>query len=472
MKLVRDSLLRRYTPPTCTLELWQERGIWQREPKGLPTDYQFVLHFDDPRLSEEQQMTLKGTPPQLEALAQTVEDYVQTQLSRAFCSQTKAIAAPDLSTSLDTDPKEKETDPKIELIFVLHPQPRFCHQLTVTTGNGLTGPPQPIALTTSQLYDLTTALEQFRLQALAPDPSATTESSWGFWRWSAIALASVVAIGVTSVMVRQWQPKGAVVDSGIAPIPPQNQFQFQQVMPAIPPPPRPTTKSPQLAPTLALRDPLPTPATVATTAPPPRNPNVALVLPPAPIRPPALTPPPPPGQTAIAIPPATNLVPLFPPDVPPSNKTPYQQSALPILPRQNGQALPYGGTILPTAPKFPPIPQSQNPSFVTPPSRPLPPRSENLLDTIPQVTEVRRFYQQQWQPTESQTQTLEYRLQILPDGRVQKTVPLGKAASLYLAQLPQPPAGEPLVSPLANEQPETIRLVLTPTGDVKAFLED
>jgi hypothetical protein len=94
------------------------------------------------------------------------------------------------------------------------------------------------------------------------------------------------------------------------------------------------------------------------------------------------------------------------------------------------------------------------------------------LDTIPQVTEVRRFYQQQWQPTESQTQTLEYRLQILPDGRVQKTVPLGKAASLYLAQLPQPPAGEPLVSPLANEQPETIRLVLTPTGDVKAFLED
>ena len=95
MKLVRDSLLRRYTPPTCTLELWQARGIWQREPKVLPTDYQFVLHFDDPRLLEDQQMTLTGTPPQLEALAQTVEYYVQTQLSQAFCPKAKQHTVTD-----------------------------------------------------------------------------------------------------------------------------------------------------------------------------------------------------------------------------------------------------------------------------------------------------------------------------------------------------------------------------------------
>ena len=140
------------------------------------------------------------------------------------------------------------------------------------------------------------------------------------------------------------------------------------------------------------------------------------------------------------------------------------------MPRPNGQPLPYGGTVLPNNPNFPPIPQTK--TFVAPPPRPLPPRSENLLDTIPQVTEVRQFYQRQWQPTESQTQTLEYRLKISPDGQVQKTTPLGKAASLYLAQLPQPPEGTALVSPLANDQAETIRLVLTPMGEVKAFLED
>jgi hypothetical protein len=94
------------------------------------------------------------------------------------------------------------------------------------------------------------------------------------------------------------------------------------------------------------------------------------------------------------------------------------------------------------------------------------------LDTIPQVGEVREFYQRQWQPPEDQSQTLEYRLQISPDGMVKKTVPLGRAASLYLAQLPQPAAGEPLVSPLGAEKVETIRLVLTRLGDVKTFLED
>ena len=157
----------------------------------------------------------------------------------------------------------------MEPIFALNPQSRFSHQLKVTTGNGLTGPTEPIALSTSQLYDLTTALEQFRLQLLKPDPSGTTESALGFWRLSAIALAGIVAIGVTSVMVRQWKPNGAVVDSDIAPIPAKNSFQFQPVMPAIPPSPRKTTKSPQLAPTLALRDPLPPPTSLATASPPP-----------------------------------------------------------------------------------------------------------------------------------------------------------------------------------------------------------
>jgi hypothetical protein len=119
------------------------------------------------------------------------------------------------------------------------------------------------------------------------------------------------------------------------------------------------------------------------------------------------------------------------------------------------------------------LPASGNPvGFVPPRNRPNPPISANLLDTIPQVGEVRQFYQRQWQPSEGQTQTLEYRLEINPNGMVEKTIPLGRAASIFMAQLPQAPSGEPLVSPLANEKGETIRLVLTPLGDVKTFLED
>ncbi|MFM1843255.1 MAG: hypothetical protein RLZZ490_1997 [Cyanobacteriota bacterium] len=473
MKLVRESLLRRYTPPTCTLELWQVQGIWQRQPKVLPPNYQFTLHFDDPRLAEEHQTTLTGTSAHLDALAQTVESYVQTQLSRAFFSQTEAVFPRSAARHVGNEtPSTATPDSVSSLAFSLQPQSPFSHQLKVKAGDGLTGPNQAIALTTSQLYDLTTALEQFRLQASATESSQPSPGKWGFWRWSTIALVSMVAIGVMGAMVRQWQPKKTVVDPGIVPIPAKSQFQFQPVMPAIPPAPRPTTASPTLAPTLALRDPLPPPSTVVQASPPPRNPNVAVVLPPERIRPPALTAPPPPGQSQIAIPPALPLTPLVPPDAPRPAAPPSQPNALPILPRQDGQALPYGGNVLTSPRNFPPIPPNPTTAFVAPSPRPLPPRSENLLDTIPQVAEVRQFYQRQWQPTESQTQTLEYRLKISPDGQVQKTVPLGKAASLYLAQLPLPNVGEPLVSPLATDQEETIRLVLTPMGEVKAFLED
>ena len=90
MKLVRDSLLRRYTPPTCTLELWQARGIWQREPKVLPTDYQFVLHFDDPRLLEDQQMTLTGTPPPVGGLGPNGGRLCANPVEPGFLSQSEA----------------------------------------------------------------------------------------------------------------------------------------------------------------------------------------------------------------------------------------------------------------------------------------------------------------------------------------------------------------------------------------------
>ncbi|MGA1621221.1 MAG: DUF4335 domain-containing protein, partial [Synechocystis sp.] len=258
MKLVRDSLLQRYTPPTCTLELWQVRPIWQPSPKTLPTDYHFALHFDDPRLAEDQQTTVTGTPSQLEALAQAVEDYVQTQLSRAFCPPPQGTATQRTVTEKPTQPNPL---PPEGSNFALTPHSPFSHQLKVVPGDGVTAPSQAIALTTSQLFDLTTALTQFRLQVAASDSSATTDGTWGFWRWSTLALTSLVAIGVTGAMLRQWQPGNEVVDQGISPLPGQGQFQFQPVMPAIPPPPRPTTASPTLAPPLALRDPLPPPAT-------------------------------------------------------------------------------------------------------------------------------------------------------------------------------------------------------------------
>ncbi|WLT38801.1 hypothetical protein NON20_03290 [Synechocystis sp. B12] len=155
------------------------------------------------------------------------------------------------------------------------------------------------------------------------------------------------------------------------------------------------------------------------------------MVPPERVRPPDLQAPGAPGETYIAIPDPTNLQPLTPPP------EPSYPGALAILPRPDGQPLPYGGEILSTTPDLPPLPPASNPvSFRPPRPRAVPPRSTNLLDTIPQVAEVRKFYQEQWQPPEDQTQTLEYRLQIDPSGTVKRTMPLGRAASIYMA----PPA--------------------------------
>ena len=69
------------------------------------------------------------------------------------------------------------------------------------------------------------------------------------------------------------------------------------------------------------------------------------------------------------------------------------------------------------------------------------------------------------------TQTLEYQLLIKPDGSLDQSIPLGKAATLYLAKLPLPAQGTPFLSPLSTADEQTLRLVLSPNGRVKTFLE-
>ncbi|AIE74027.1 MULTISPECIES: DUF4335 domain-containing protein [unclassified Synechocystis] len=448
MKLAKDVQLRRYTPPTCTLELWQTRRVWQRPPQTLPGDYRFVLHFDDPRLPEVEQFTLAGTPEELEALALAVETYLQQRLNPF--------------SSLDANSYQ-------EPVFNPDGEPSFCLRPQGSLGHELLGMGAPITFNTSQLYDLMLALESFRLQDLEPSrmpgPLPQGNSPQKLLGWGLIAAGGVAAIAVGASWMRQ--PQGEVIVQDNFQLPVRSQFQFNEVSSMVPPPPRGNIPSPQLAETLTLRDPLPSPSAVLVGTPPPRNANVPLVVPPERVRPPDLQAPPAPGETAIFIPDPTNLQPLTPPPEPPS------PNALAILPRPDGQPLPYGGQVLGNPPDLPSLPPASNPvSFRPPRPRPIPPRSTNLLDTIPQVGEVRQFYQQRWQPSEDQTQTLEYRLQINADGMVEKTVPLGRAASIYMARLPQPTPGEPLVSPLADDRVETIRLVLTPLGDVKTFLEE
>jgi hypothetical protein len=99
------------------------------------------------------------------------------------------------------------------------------------------------------------------------------------------------------------------------------------------------------------------------------------------------------------------------------------------------------------------------------------PSPNTAFDTIPQVAEVRAYFQQRWQPPTSLNQTLEYRLIINPNGSLQQVIPLGQVAGNYIDRTNIPLIGDPFVSAIASGQSAQIRLVLDANGEVKAFLE-
>jgi hypothetical protein len=91
------------------------------------------------------------------------------------------------------------------------------------------------------------------------------------------------------------------------------------------------------------------------------------------------------------------------------------------------------------------------------------------FDPIPQVAEVKAYFQQRWKVPEGLTQTLEYQLVLNANGTIQGIVPLGEAAGNYVDRSGIPLPGESFVSPLKDITSAKIRLVLNPDGTVQAF---
>jgi hypothetical protein len=92
------------------------------------------------------------------------------------------------------------------------------------------------------------------------------------------------------------------------------------------------------------------------------------------------------------------------------------------------------------------------------------------FDRIPQVAEVRQYFQQRWAPPSDLDQALEYQLSIDASGAVQTITPLGQPSRDYIdrAELPNP--GQTFVSPTTGESLR-IRVLLSPEGSVQTFLE-
>ena len=486
MKLFSNTPIRRYTPPTCTLELWDKRSYlsrWREEVS--PKELNFVLNFDDPKLLEEQQVTLQGDLSQLEILCDVVACYAQNLLYQTVNCLTIThqssfednICSAKLSSST---PLSEETN-ELNLSPSLQPKGFLSHQLNL--GSLETKASHSfVSLTSSQLFDLLNALKDYQedLTILSsPESSIQRQGIW-VWTWTAVVALFAIAIPIVGP---KWFDR--LNSGGVSLIKSQESSEqmssFLDVLPPVPPPPSapiPSLSMPQM---LATRDPLPPPKKISIAVPPSRNLSVDIKPPTSPV----LSPPSALSHTSPQLSAANNYYQL-----------PNQSSAEDILILQ-GSRIP---AIMPSSPltmaerisaipNIPTLPSLQSEVLVEQsPEKQIPktpivnPLAENyifaestlqttLLDAIPQVAEARQYFQQRWQPPKNLSQTLEYRLIVQSDGSLKQAVPLGKAAIVYYQKPSIPTPGSAFVSALDILENQTIRLVLSPNGRVKTFLE-
>ncbi|MCY7390711.1 MAG: hypothetical protein LH647_04175, partial [Leptolyngbyaceae cyanobacterium CAN_BIN12] len=91
----------------------------------------------------------------------------------------------------------------------------------------------------------------------------------------------------------------------------------------------------------------------------------------------------------------------------------------------------------------------------------------------PSLQETKRYFQGKWKATDTQTNALQYVLQVSgKSGTVRSVTPQGAAATTYLQQTKFITAGQKLISPAAaGSSDQKIRVILQPDGNVDTFIE-
>ncbi len=451
----QPNIIRRYTPPTCSLNIIAKASPlsrWLNRP--IVQALQFELNFDDPRLLDHEQVSIKGNHHELEALCEVVGQYVQNFLGQSFIPSSSTINLPQEATSSTLTH------------LSLQPTDRLFHELNLGELGQNTNH-QTVKLSSSQLFDLANTLEDYQTDLhLLPSLSRSTQRQT-LLLWGSLAATVLLALAIPTIWIPWFQAqseKNSPVASKTTKPEPDNSF--LDVTPPVPPAPKEILPSPNVPPNLASKEQLPPPPSaenLPTPSRPSRNPLVIppnAVLPPSPVVPPA-----PPRQVITLTPQApsgSNQITIIP--------SPKQATAEPNLSPPTGQP------VIPDVnfPQLPPLKDNKDNTLQArqKSASPSPIPQRGLLEPIPQVTEIRTYFEKNWNPPTELKQTLEYRLILAQNGSLTKITPLGKAAILYQSKTAMPSVGQPFVSPSDLLENETIRLVLTPKGEVKTFLEE
>ena len=415
------STLHRFTPPTCTLEIKGKKSPLSRWiDKDLLKDFKFELTFDDPRLSNEKQITITGDRLDLEQLKAAVDRYTQENLYSTFIDN-KNI---DDRDNLDRDRPYLISQglTNCELFFG-----NLSHDSNK----------DKIILSTVRLFDLITALEACESQIKALPELEQKQYRKTIPLWGGIAAVALAAVGVATVLLQS--PPAQNIASSPQPKSSETTPQFDDV---IPPETLPTSKNknpqPKINESISSAKRLPPPPAVSTPKPKPDIPDPA--------------------------------------DYPLSQVA--SQSGLKQPTQKAGEQI---ESIIPASPETTTRANLIEPQ--TKPNREKIARSPELNSAESQSNialensttkpnlerEIKAYFQEKWQPPADLKQSIEYRLYLNPDGSIEKVVPIGKASELYLDRTNIPVNGETFISPPAKSQ--IVRLLLNPDGGIKTLIE-
>ncbi|MEM9922702.1 MAG: DUF4335 domain-containing protein [Cyanobacteria bacterium P01_D01_bin.50] len=207
-----NSVIRRYTPPTCTLEvLAQSSPLSRWMGKSVLKQVRFNLHFDDPRQPEKEKILVKGDRDQLEALHTAVSSYVQEILQQSpenfWASRVEGYSASQISetTVVENLPNygqdiviSKNEFARKEDIY-LQPNSHLTHQLFLgSLASSSSG--HSIQLSLLQLFDLATALDEYMADVVAlPNHTQQPQRSFGLPAWAPVAAVLVLGVGLMPI---------------------------------------------------------------------------------------------------------------------------------------------------------------------------------------------------------------------------------------------------------------------------------
>ena len=514
-----NSVIRRYTTPTCTLEIWAQNSSLSRWlERNVIRDLSFRLEFDYSGLSEATQILIQGDNQQLEVLSDTVASYVQKIIQASAVELSDSLSNTDHdNTILDPESKDvltsvlsTQTLPSLDDStpsgkVYLESSHNLTHKLFLgDLANQTSG--SVIELSLLQLFDLATVIDEYSSNMMVLPTISTETTRPSLPQWVPIAAVLVVAASLTPFT---WQYAQKIQ---------QNQQKIAKNN-------TPTSEKAQVKePSATFVDTLPTPpvnlnAPQTPLIPPLPNlatPSAPLSLPNGniPVAP-KISP-----QPALTIPPNTFSYPVNP------------QVPVNIVPNPPGNSLGITAKsgINSTKPKNLPSTKSNIPSsvYTLPPSiasipnesfssvpntlpSPYPTglkqdavaittesqdslsknndnlvsrlraatkttsgtqasNNQTLFDTT-QIAEAREYLNKRWQPPTGLDQTLEYSLTLGVDGTIERIEPLNPSARQYIDSSGIPEIGKPFVSSNKSGQSLKIRVVLSPDSRVQTFPE-